>query len=73
MTSPPRRARRSSSFSPARSPPHAIDAVLAAHAGFCLADAVHPPPRGLEPVYAAKLALGLGTIRWLQRRLDRRG
>jgi len=56
----------------AQAGPHAIDAVLAAHAGFCLADALHPPPPGLEPVYAAKLALGLGTIRWLQRRLTGR-
>jgi hypothetical protein len=46
--------------------------VAAAHAGFCLADALHPPPPGLEPVYAAKLALGLGTIGWLQRRLTGR-
>jgi hypothetical protein len=29
--------------------------------GCCLADARHSPPPGLEPVYAAKLALGLAV------------
>jgi Ser/Thr protein kinase RdoA (MazF antagonist) len=49
--------------------PRAIDAVLAAHAGFCFAGALAPAPPGLEPITAAKLALGRATIAWLKRRL----
>jgi hypothetical protein len=42
----------------AQAGPHAIDAVLAAQAGFCLADALDSPPPGLERVYTARLDLG---------------
>jgi aminoglycoside phosphotransferase (APT) family kinase protein len=48
--------------------PRAIDAVLAAHAGFCVAGALLPAPPGLEPVSEAKLTLGLATVNWLARR-----
>jgi Ser/Thr protein kinase RdoA (MazF antagonist) len=48
--------------------PRAIDAVLAAHAGFCVAGALLPAPPGLEPITEAKLALGLATVNWLARR-----
>jgi aminoglycoside phosphotransferase (APT) family kinase protein len=47
----------------------AIDTVLAAHAGFCVADALLPAPPGLEPITEAKLSLGLATVKWLARRL----
>ena len=39
----------------------AINGVLAAHAGFCLAGVLEPVPAGLEPVAAVKLRLGLAT------------
>lgn len=50
--------------------PHEIDAVLAAHAGFCLngaLDTVHP---GLQPIVDAKHHLAHGALSWLQHRLD---
>jgi len=46
-----------------------IDAVLAAHAGFCLARALLPAPPGLEPIIEAKLVLGRAAIEWLARRI----
>jgi hypothetical protein len=49
--------------------PRAIDAVLAAHAGFCLADTVRPAPPGLEPIIEAKLVLGRAAIKWLAQRI----
>jgi len=36
--------------------PHAINAILAAHAGFCLAGALLPAPPGLEPIIEANSA-----------------
>jgi hypothetical protein len=48
--------------------PPAIDAVLAAHAGFCLAGALLPAAPGLEPITEAKLSLGRATVEWLARR-----
>jgi Phosphotransferase enzyme family len=48
--------------------PRAIDAVLAAHAGFCVAGALLPAPPGLEPITEAKSSLGLATVEWLARR-----
>jgi len=36
--------------------PHAINAILAAHAGFCLAGALLPAPSGLEPIIEANSA-----------------
>lgn len=53
--------------------PRVINAVLAAHAGFCLADALLPAPPGLRPITEAKLALGRATITWLARRIARKG
>jgi aminoglycoside phosphotransferase (APT) family kinase protein len=49
--------------------PHTIDAVLAAHAGFCLVGALLPAPPGLEPITDAKLALGRSATKWLQQRI----
>lgn len=51
----------------------AITAVLAAHAGFCLAGALEPVSAGLEPIAAAKLRLGLGTLAWLAQWLHQHG
>ena len=48
--------------------PAAFDAILAAHAGFLLAGALSPMPAGLEAIAAEKLRLGIGAVRWLQRR-----
>lgn len=52
--------------------PGVIDAVLAAHAGFCIVGGLYPPPPGLEPIADAKLKLGRGAVDWLQRRLNSR-
>lgn len=51
--------------------PYTIDAVLAAHAGFCVDGALYPASPGLEPIIDAKLSLSRGPIEWLQRRLSR--
>jgi hypothetical protein len=53
--------------------PAEIDSVLAAHAGFCLNGGLSQPPPGLEPIVAAKLAIGLAATGWLRRRLSRAG
>lgn len=50
----------------------AVDAVLAAHAGFCLRGGLGPVPEGLEPIRDYKLGVGLATLNWLKRRLDGR-
>ncbi len=52
--------------------PRAIDGLIAAQAGFCLTGAMSPPQPGLEPVCAAKLALGLAALTWLARRMEGR-
>ena len=52
--------------------PSAIDGLLAAQAGFCLAGALQPPQPGLEPIYTAKLELGIAALDWLARRLGER-
>jgi hypothetical protein len=52
--------------------PRAIDGLIAAQAGFCLNGATHPPQPGLEPIWAAKLELGLAALTWLARRLEAR-
>ena len=52
-------------------PPQAVDAILAAHAGFLLSGAVSAMVPGLEAIAAAKLHLGLGAVTWLQHRLIR--
>ncbi len=49
----------------------AIEAILAAHAGFLLSGAVFATAPGLEAIAAAKLHLGLGALTWLQHRLTR--
>jgi aminoglycoside phosphotransferase (APT) family kinase protein len=48
--------------------PAAVDAVLAAHAGFLLAGGLSPASAGLEAIVEAKLALGLGAVNWLRQR-----
>jgi hypothetical protein len=52
--------------------PRTIDAVLGAHAGFCLAGALLPAPPGLEPITEAKLGLGQAAITWLAQRIATR-
>jgi hypothetical protein len=52
--------------------PRAIDGLIAAQAGFCLGGAMYPAEPGLEPIFAAKLALGLAALTWLARRLRER-
>jgi aminoglycoside phosphotransferase (APT) family kinase protein len=49
--------------------PAAVDAVLAAHAGFLVGGGLSPAPAGLEPIVEAKLHLGLGVVNWLRQRL----
>jgi hypothetical protein len=49
--------------------PATIDSVLAAHAGFLLVGGLSPAPPGLQPIFDAKLRLGLGAVNWLRRRL----
>lgn len=51
---------------------HVIDAVLAAHAGFCLSGTLAPAPPGLAPIIEAKLGLARATIGWLARRVSGR-
>jgi Ser/Thr protein kinase RdoA (MazF antagonist) len=48
---------------------HAIDAVLAAYAGFCMMGALSPVPAGLEAVRDAKIDLARAAVEWLARRL----
>jgi Phosphotransferase enzyme family len=55
----------------AQVPGHDIDAVLAAHAGFCAAGALWPAPPGLEPIVAAKTVLASASLGWLIGRLAR--
>jgi hypothetical protein len=50
-------------------PPGDVDAVLAAHAGFLVAGGLAAMPPGLEPIAAAKRALGSAAVTWLRRRL----
>lgn len=57
-----------SSYDPAE-----LDAILTAHAGFCLAGAVAPMPPGLEAIAAEKLRLGSGAVRWLRHRISGSG
>jgi hypothetical protein len=54
---------------PVASDPRDIDAVLAALAGFWLADGLGPMSPGFEPIAAAKLHLGRGGLGWLLHRL----
>lgn len=53
--------------------PHIIDAVLAAHAGFCVGGSLYRASPALAPVTGAKVALGTAATTWLQGRLARRG
>ncbi|HEY2172929.1 MAG TPA: aminoglycoside phosphotransferase family protein [Mycobacteriales bacterium] len=52
--------------------PQAVDAILAAHAGFQLRGGVSPKPLGLEAIAAIDLRLGLAALSWLHRRLSTR-
>lgn len=49
--------------------PQTINAVLAAHAGFLLGTGLEPALDGLRPITDAKIRLGRGSLKWLQRRL----
>ena len=51
--------------------PGIVDAVLAAHAGFCAAGSLWPPDPDLTPIIAAKAELAAAAIAWLRRRLAR--
>jgi Ser/Thr protein kinase RdoA (MazF antagonist) len=53
--------------------PGDIDAVLAAFAGFCLADGLGTTESGLGPIATAKRELGRGALGWLQLRQWRQG
>jgi hypothetical protein len=57
---------------PATTPPEAIDAILAAHAGCLLRGGVSPKPPGLEPIIGIELHLGLSALAWLRQRLANR-
>lgn len=58
--------------SAALAPARAVDAILAAHAGFLLRGGLSVMPAGLAPIAAAKLRLGCGATRWLRQRLSSR-
>jgi hypothetical protein len=49
-----------------------IDAVLAAHAGFCMSGGLYPVSPAFAPIIAAKAELGIAATAWLQRRLAQR-
>jgi len=51
--------------------PHVIDAVLAAHAGFCMGGGLYSGSPALAPIIAAKTELGIAATAWLQRRVER--
>jgi Ser/Thr protein kinase RdoA (MazF antagonist) len=53
----------------AETEPHVIDAVLAAHAGFCVAGSLDRVSPAFAPIVAAKAELGTAATAWLQRRL----
>ena len=53
--------------------PHVIDAVLAAHAGFCVAGSLDRVSPAFAPIVAAKAEIGTAATAWLQRRLAQRG
>jgi hypothetical protein len=44
---------------------HVLDALIAAHAGFCVAGALSPVTPGLDPVVDAKRALADAFLSWL--------
>nr|WP_228011422.1 phosphotransferase [Nonomuraea phyllanthi] len=50
--------------------PHAVNGVIAAHAGAFLGSSLHPAPPGLEPIFRTKRAIGLATLAWLRKRCD---
>jgi hypothetical protein len=47
---------------------HVLDALIAAHAGFCVAGALSPARPGHDPVVDAKRALADAFLSWLARR-----
>jgi Ser/Thr protein kinase RdoA (MazF antagonist) len=57
----------------AETEPPVIDAVLAAHAGFCVSGGLDPVSPAFAPIIAAKADLGIAATAWLQRRLAQRG
>ena len=46
-----------------------LDAIIAAHAGFCIGGALYPPTPAYQPILDAKLALGTAYLGWLARRI----
>jgi Phosphotransferase enzyme family len=56
----------------AETDPQVIDAVLAAHAGFCIGGALYPVSSAFAPIITAKAELGIAATAWLQRRLEHR-
>jgi hypothetical protein len=48
--------------------PHVLDALIAAHAGFCIAGALSPAAPGLDAVVDAKRALAGAFLGWLAHR-----
>jgi hypothetical protein len=53
--------------------PRIIDAVLAAHAGFCVGGSLYRATPAFAPILAAKTELGTAATTWLQRRFAERG
>jgi Ser/Thr protein kinase RdoA (MazF antagonist) len=53
--------------------PHAIDGILAAHAGFCVEGSLYDAEPAFAPIIAAKAELGAAATAWLRRRLAGRG
>lgn len=53
--------------------PAVINAVLAAHAGFCTAGSLERVPPSLAPIPAARAVLAHAATAWLARRLGRPG
>jgi hypothetical protein len=47
---------------------HVLDALIAAHAGFCVVEALSPATTRLDPVVDAKRALADAFLSWLARR-----
>jgi len=45
--------------------PHVLDALIAAHAGFCIAGALSPAGPGLQAVIAAMRTLAHAFLTWL--------
>jgi Ser/Thr protein kinase RdoA (MazF antagonist) len=51
--------------------PGVLDALIAAHAGFCITASLQPAAPRRQPILDVKRALGLGALAWLEGRLGR--